>query len=97
LRTPRSALSSAGLLKEGGRLASSVYAAEVESLAQRGIKAMNVGAQPDARWLGELSRMVDAGELTVSLKRTFPLERAPEALGDSRTGHARGKVVLLVD
>ena len=74
-----------------------MYAAEVESLAQRGIKAMNVGAQPDARWLGELSRMVDAGELTVSLKRTFPLERALEALGESRTGHVRGKVVLLVD
>jgi NADPH:quinone reductase-like Zn-dependent oxidoreductase len=87
----------AGLLKEGGRLASSVYAAEVESLAQRGIKATNVGAQPDARRLGELSRMVDAGELTVSLERTFPLERAPEALGESRTGHARGKIVLLVD
>ncbi|HZB08325.1 MAG TPA: NADP-dependent oxidoreductase [Rubrobacter sp.] len=87
----------AGLLKEGGRLASSVYAAEVESLAQRGIKATNVGAQPDARRLEELSRMVDAGELTVSLERTFPLERAPEALGESRTGHARGKIVLLVD
>jgi NADPH:quinone reductase-like Zn-dependent oxidoreductase len=87
----------AGLLKEGGRLASSVYAADVESLAQRGIKATNVGVQPDARRLEELSRMVDAGELTVRLERTFPLERAPEALGESRTGHVRGKIVLLVD
>ena len=87
----------AGLLKEGGRLASSVYAADVESLAQRGIKATNVGAQPDARRLEELSRMVDAGELAVRLERTFPLERAPEALGESRTGHVRGKIVLLVD
>src|SRR5215211_5496876 len=34
----------AGLVKEGGRLASSVYAANVESLAQRSIKATNVGA-----------------------------------------------------
>jgi NADPH:quinone reductase-like Zn-dependent oxidoreductase len=89
--------SMAGLLKEGGRLASSVYAADVESLAQRGIRAANVGAQPDARRLEELSRMVDAGELTVSLERTFPLEKAPEALGESRTGHVRGKIVLLVD
>jgi NADPH:quinone reductase-like Zn-dependent oxidoreductase len=87
----------AGLLKEGGRLASSVYAADIESLAQRGIKATNVGVHPDARRLEELARMVDAGELTVRLERTFPLERAPEALDESRTGHVRGKIVLLVD
>jgi NADPH:quinone reductase-like Zn-dependent oxidoreductase len=87
----------AGLVKEGGRLASSVYAADVDSLARRGIKATNVGVRPDARRLEELSRMVDAGELTVRLERTFPLERAPEALDESRTGHVRGKIVLLVD
>jgi NADPH:quinone reductase-like Zn-dependent oxidoreductase len=86
----------AGLVKEGGRIASSVYAADVESLAQRGIKATNVGVHPDARRLEELSRMVDAGELAVRLERTFPLERAPEALDESRTGHVRGKIVLLV-
>jgi NADPH:quinone reductase-like Zn-dependent oxidoreductase len=87
----------AGLVKEGGRIASSVNAADVESLAQRGIKAKNVGVHPDARRLEELSRMVDAGELTVRLERTLPLERAPEALDESRTGHVRGKIVLLVD
>jgi NADPH:quinone reductase-like Zn-dependent oxidoreductase len=86
-----------GLLKEGGRLASSVYAADGESLAERGIRATNVGIQPDARRLEELARMVDAGELTVRLERTFPLERASEALEESRTGHVRGKIVLLVD
>jgi NADPH:quinone reductase-like Zn-dependent oxidoreductase len=87
----------AALVKEGGRLASSVYAADVESLAQRGIKATNVGVHPDARRLEELSRMVDAGELTVRLERTFPLEKAPEALEESRTGHVRGKIVLRVN
>ena len=81
LRTPRSALSSAGLLKEGGRLASFVYAAEVESLARRGIKVTNIGAQPDARRLGELSRMVDAGELTVSLERTFSTRESTRGAG----------------
>jgi NADPH:quinone reductase-like Zn-dependent oxidoreductase len=87
----------AGLVKKGGRLASSVYGADVDSLAQRGIKATNVSVRPDARRLDELSRMVDAGELTVRLERTFPLEKAPEALEESRTGHVRGKIVLLVD
>jgi NADPH:quinone reductase-like Zn-dependent oxidoreductase len=85
------------LLNEGGRLASSVYAADVEGLARRGIGATNVSMQPDARRLGELSRMVDAGELSARLDRTFPLEKAPEALEERRTGHVRGKIVLLID
>jgi NADPH:quinone reductase-like Zn-dependent oxidoreductase len=84
------------LVNEGGRLASSVYAADVEGLARRGIGATNVSMQPDARRLGELSRMVDAGELSVRLDRTFPLEKAPEALEERRTGHVRGKIVLLI-
>src|SRR5215211_1329906 len=85
------------LLNEGGRLASSVYAADVEELARRGIGATNVSMQPDARRLAELSRMVDAGELSARLDRTFPLEKAPEALEERRTGHVRGKIVLLID
>jgi NADPH:quinone reductase-like Zn-dependent oxidoreductase len=85
------------LVNEGGRLASSVYAADVEGLASRGIGATNVSMQPDARRLGELSRMVDAGELSVRLDRTFSLEKAPQALAKSRTRHVRGKIVLLLD
>jgi NADPH:quinone reductase-like Zn-dependent oxidoreductase len=87
----------AGLVREGGRLASSVYAADVEELARRGLEATNIGVHPDARQLNELSRLVDAGELSVRLERALPLEKAPEALEESRTGHVRGKVVLLVD
>jgi NADPH:quinone reductase-like Zn-dependent oxidoreductase len=87
----------ARLLKKGGRLASSVYAAEVESLAERGIGATNVGMQPDARRLAELARLVDAGEISVSLERTFPLEKAHEALEEIRKRHVRGKIVLLVE
>jgi NADPH:quinone reductase-like Zn-dependent oxidoreductase len=87
----------ARLVNEGGRLASSVYAADVEELARRGIQATNVGMKPDARRLEELAWRVDAGELSVRLDRTFPLENAPEALAESRAGHVRGKIVLLLD
>jgi NADPH:quinone reductase-like Zn-dependent oxidoreductase len=87
----------ARLLKKGGRLASSVYAAAPECLAERSIRATNVGVQPDARPLAELARLVDAGELSVRLERAFPLEEAPEALEESRTRYTRGKLVLLVD
>ena len=87
----------AGLVKEGGRIASSVYAADVESLAERSIKAMNIGMQPNAQRLEELSWMAAAGEIPVRLQRTFPLEKARQALEESRTGHVRGKIVLLVE
>jgi NADPH2:quinone reductase len=72
-----------------------VYAADSGNLARRGIEATNVGARPDARRLAELARLVDAGELSVRLERAFQLERASEALEASRTGHVRGKLVLL--
>jgi NADPH:quinone reductase-like Zn-dependent oxidoreductase len=84
------------LVNNGGRLASTVYAADVEELARRGIAATNVSMQPDARRLEELSRMVDAGELSVRLDRTFPLEKAPEVLEERRTGHVRGKIVFVI-
>jgi NADPH:quinone reductase-like Zn-dependent oxidoreductase len=87
----------AGLVKQGGKIASSVFAADVESLAERGIEAANIGMQPSAQRLEELSWMVDAGEISVRPQRTFPLEKAREALEESRTGHVRGKIVLLVD
>ena len=87
----------ARVLKKGGRLASSVDAAASESLAERSIRTTNIGMQPDAQRLAELARIVDAGEISVSLERAFPLEEAPEALEESRTGHTRGKLVLLVD
>jgi NADPH:quinone reductase-like Zn-dependent oxidoreductase len=87
----------AGLVKEGGRIASSVSAADVESLALRSIEAKNISMQPSAQRLEELSWMVDTGEISVRLERTFPLENAREALEESRTGHVRGKIVLLVD
>jgi NADPH:quinone reductase-like Zn-dependent oxidoreductase len=87
----------AGLVKEGGRISSSVYAVDVEGLAARGIKATNISMQPFARRLEELSMMVDTGEISVRLERVFPLEEAREALEESRTGHVRGKIALLLD
>ncbi|HJQ28906.1 MAG TPA: NADP-dependent oxidoreductase [Rubrobacter sp.] len=87
----------AELVKEGGRIATSVYAADVENLAERGVGAKNIGMQPSARRLEELSGMVDAGEIAVRLERFYPLEQAPEALEESRSGHVRGKIVLLLD
>ena len=94
---PEALVRMVGLVKEGGRIASSVFAADVESFAVLGIRATNVGMRPGAERLEELSRLVDAGEIGVRLERASPIGGAREALKESRTGHVRGKIVLLVD
>src|SRR5918998_137489 len=94
---PEALVRMVGLVKEGGRIASSVFAADVESFALLGIRATNVGMRPGAERLEELARLVDAGEIGVRLERASPIEGAGEALEESRTGHVRGKIVLLVD
>lgn len=43
----------------------------------------------------ELIRLAAAGQLTVTVDKTFPLDEAAEAHRYLQTGHARGKVVLV--
>ncbi|MGA5823647.1 NADP-dependent oxidoreductase [Kitasatospora sp. NPDC094028] len=51
--------------------------------------------RPDGAKLAELAEAVDRGALTVEVARTFPLERTGEAFDASRTGHTRGKLVIV--
>lgn len=44
--------------------------------------------------LEELTRLVEAGQLTPALDRTFTLAQVPEAIAYLRAGRARGKVVI---
>jgi NADPH:quinone reductase-like Zn-dependent oxidoreductase len=47
--------------------------------------------QHDLDTLGEL---IEAGNITPVIDRTYPLADAPEALGYLGQGHARGKIVI---
>lgn len=86
----------AATLKKGGRLATTLYVADEEGFAARGITAANILNQPKRSLLERLVQMIDAGKLTVPLQKSYPLERAPEALEQLRSGHVRGKTVLKV-
>lgn len=44
----------------------------------------------------ELSRLVEAGQLTPPLDRSFPLAEAPKAVDYLSAGHARGKIAVTV-
>jgi NADPH:quinone reductase-like Zn-dependent oxidoreductase len=43
-----------------------------------------------------LREMLEAGKLTPVIDRAYPLHEVPEAVRYLETGHARGKVVILL-
>ena len=63
--------------------------------------AAALGGSPVARGrnravLDAVAQLAVDGVLTPQVTATFPLERAPEALREVETGHAQGKIVILV-
>jgi NADPH:quinone reductase-like Zn-dependent oxidoreductase len=54
-----------------------------------------IWVRPDGAKLAELARIADRGALTVEVAQTFPLDRTGEAFDASRTGHTRGKLVVI--
>lgn len=52
-------------------------------------------ASPDKRQLmGTLTRLLESGELTVTVDRAFSLDEGPEALHHLMSGQARGRIVI---
>lgn len=90
----------AGLTEQipsGGRVASVVGAADVESLGARGIQGTNVQGRVTTASLGVLVTLLEAGELVAPEIRTYPLTDAGEALAAAGTGHVRGKIVVVLN
>lgn len=87
----------AELVKEGGRLATTMGSADVEGLAARGVTASNVFAQSDPADFARLLQVAGEGALTVPVTRTFSLHDLHEGLELLGTGQARGKYVVKVE
>lgn len=56
-----------------------------------------VGTARAVHALSEIGDLIEAGEFTLPVSETFPLEQIAEAHELSQRGHVRGKLVLLVD
>lgn len=70
-------------------------AAAVSMLSSR--QAKPFVAAPTTDDLVELKEMIEDGEVTPVIDRTYRLEEAADAFAHAATGHARGKVVIAVD
>jgi NADPH:quinone reductase-like Zn-dependent oxidoreductase len=79
-------------VRDGGKFVTSVPTAVPD--AQRGIETGTVQVQPDPAATAELAGRVAAGELTVRIAETLPLERFHEAYARLARGGVRGKLVL---
>ncbi|MFJ3910780.1 NADP-dependent oxidoreductase [Streptomyces vinaceus] len=78
------------VLAEGGRHAS------IADPTVLGAGGQWMWVRPDAEGLAELGRLADAGQLKVTVAKTFPLAQLAEAFELSQTGRTAGKIVLEV-
>lgn len=86
----------AGLVRDGGRIATTLGAADVAALAARGVTAISVMGTPTTGKLASLAAQVAAGTLQVPIQQTFTLDEVPAALAAFAAG-TRGKIVLTID
>jgi len=86
----------AALVRNGGRASTTLGAADVPALAERGITATNVMGTPTPEKLASLADQADSGRLQVPIQRTFSLADAASAIAAFSAG-TRGKLVLTVD
>jgi len=86
----------AELVKDGGKIASTVGGADAEVFASRKVNAANVLGQADPGPFAEVLRMAAEGSLTVPITRTFTFDELPEALGLVGKRRSRGKVAVTI-
>ncbi|GAB3739412.1 NADP-dependent oxidoreductase [Microlunatus parietis] len=77
------------VLRKGGRHASIADA----SVAEHGGSV--VWVRPDGAETARLAALAEAGQLTVEIAGTFGLDQVGEAFDLSRSGHTRGKLIIV--
>jgi NADPH:quinone reductase-like Zn-dependent oxidoreductase len=85
------------VLKPGGRLVAVPSGTSAELVAKAraaGVHASGFLVEPDGHALGEIARLVEAGEVKVEVEQVFPLAEAAEAHRRMASGRTRGKLVL---
>jgi NADPH:quinone reductase-like Zn-dependent oxidoreductase len=91
----------AAVVREGGRIVSTIGAADVEQFAKRNVTAINLvmvkTPQSSHAGLRALAEMVEQGRLRVPIAAEHALAEAERALEESKSGRIDGKIVLTVD
>ena len=89
------------IVRAGGRIVSTVGAADVDWCAKRNVTAINLvmfkTPQSSHAGLRTLAEMVEQGRLRVPIAAEHALAEAKRALEESKSGRIDGKIVLTID
>jgi len=84
------------VLKDGGRLISTLQKPDEAELKRHHARGAHYMAKPDAAELETIARLIDAGKVDVVITATYPLEDVARAHKHMENDHIQGKVVLQV-
>jgi len=90
---------SLAVLRPGGLLVnapSGSWPTLMEDAAAAGIRATTYKTSPDGSTLAIIGRLLDSGDVHVTVDHVFALEHVAEAHMAIETGHTRGKIILSV-
>jgi NADPH:quinone reductase-like Zn-dependent oxidoreductase len=82
------------MLTPGGILISIVDEPPQEQAAAHSVRAAFFVVKPNRGQLGEITRLIDAGQLRPLVEAVYPLAQGHEAYTRAARGHLRGKIVL---
>lgn len=82
------------VLKRGGIIVSMLEQPDQQLMEQSGVKAVLQFTQVNRDRLTKLADWVDKNNVRVHVEKTFPLDKAGEALDYQKDVHPRGKIVL---
>jgi NADPH:quinone reductase-like Zn-dependent oxidoreductase len=83
-------------LKRGGRLISTVQEPDPARAAEAGVTAKRYMATPNAGQLANFAKLIDTGQVVVTVAKVFDLDEATQAHRFLENDHPHGKVVLKV-
>ena len=78
----------AAVVRAGGRIATTLGAADVDALAERNVCATNLLGTPTPGKLTQLAEAAASGSLRVEVQGTYPLEKANLRSGRSAAGRS---------
>lgn len=87
-------------LQDGGLLVAVAHGASDEVKREgrrRALRVMEPLVEPDGHTLEKIAKLVDSGDLAVTIDEVFPLEQAAAAHQRLEKGGVRGKIVLEVN
>jgi NADPH:quinone reductase-like Zn-dependent oxidoreductase len=84
-----------GLLRPGGIALSTNGALDTAAVATRGLRGVNFFSDATPEALAAVAALAASGRLRVTIDAAVPLADAPAAVARARSGHARGKTVIL--